>query len=460
MQSATSQSLHAVGVPTRSKSEKRGPPPPLPVPYNASSAHYSSLSRGLTESQALIPGFSDVPGPRGLVSSTGSQVYSRLRYEGETPSVPSASTVGGGGAGRVQPPTPQSTPSVTLQPPDSGEYSHIGATPVGSLTGSPSARSRSLKSLPLQQQPPPAAGMRKSQSHQPISAATEHEDAGGIYSDIDYSQVDYAEVDSPQPPSVSATTPMITSPPRPLSQRVPSDQDYSEVEGASLVPAGGGMDGYSALHGSDMGEIRSTNFPAESPEHHSYSMLRNTESAYSQLQAVDPSVAVGGTFNPYNSMILMSDQDILQEAQDQGETYSRLRTTPTVEENVQDISDHYEVSPQMRRKFAAQPPPPVPRNPSPVPIRSHHLPQGDQRTPEEVASEATFEPEYSFETFYSDVAGRDAGTKSPNLAAKSKPTVPTKPKKPATVVTDPSAPPVPPRRGASRIDPTSAPPKH
>ena len=75
----------------------------------------------------------------------------------------------------------------------------------------------------------------------------------------------------------------------------------------------------------------------------------------------------------------------------QEETYSALRQTTQV-----DISEHYEVSPQMKRK--QQPPP------SPVPIRSNKLPVKEkQRSTEEVASETTFEPVYSMETFYSDL---------------------------------------------------------
>ena len=149
----------------------------------------------------------------------------------------------------------------------------------------------------------------------------------------------------------------------------------------------------------------------------------------------------------------------------QEETYSALRQTTQV-----DISEHYEVSPQMKRK--QQPPP------SPVPIRSNKLPiKEKQRSAEEVSSETTFEPAYSMETFYSDLQYKPSPP-----PVKAKPVKPDKlPKKPTVaapathvatsstpvatagspVITDPDAPPVPPRRKGMRTEntPPTAPPR-
>ena len=69
--------------------------------------------------------------------------------------------------------------------------------------------------------------------------------SGGIYSDIDaYSQI-----------------------------------EYSEVEGAALVPSASGMDGYGALHGANLEEIRRTKLPVDvNPDQHNYSRLKKTAS--------------------------------------------------------------------------------------------------------------------------------------------------------------------------------------
>ena len=432
LQSVISQTLSIPGVPARSKSEKtRGlhAIPPVPAPYGSSSGAYSSLNRERKDThKALIPNYSDI-------SNSMSAEYSTL----DTPP-----TARGGAA---PPPVPQ--------------YSAIGRAASKKGPTSVSAASTS-------------------------STVPGQEDVGGIYSDID--DYSYAEVDK-QNPTPSAM-------PSVLSRTPPNrqDNDYSEVEGAALVPFGGGMDGYDAIHSSDIGEIRRTNLPADtSPELHNYSRLQKTASTYSQLHPVDPSTTVGGKFNPYNSMILMNDEDILQTAIDQGETYSTLHTpvdqaaatnryedqdtystlhdqdasssryndqatystlrkSPEKEEpdhskaqgetysvlrTTADISDHYEVSPQLQRKAKAPP--------SPVPTRTSKLPSMDQRTPEDIARETMFEPEYSMESFYSGIAH----TKKPIPAPKPK-TV--KLPKPAPIATDPSAPPVPPRRGASRTD--------
>ena len=151
----------------------------------------------------------------------------------------------------------------------------------------------------------------------------------------------------------------------------------------------------------------------------------------------------------------------------QEEAYSALRQTTQV-----DISEHYKVSPQMKRK--QQPPP------SPVPIRSNKLPVKEkQRSAEEVASKSAFEPVYSMETFYSDIQH----SKPSPPPVKAKPVKPDKLPKKLTVaatamhvaissstpvaaagspvVTDPDAPPVPPRRKGMRTEntPPTAPPR-
>ena len=268
------------------------------------------------------------------------------------------------------------------------------------------------------------------------------------------------------------------------------------------MPSASGMDGYGALHGTDLGEIRRTKLPVDvNPDQHNYSRLKKTASTYSQLEPVDPSTTSEGKFNPYNSMILMAS-DLDEVAPKDGETYSTLqRSSPGPDHhgsdqqtystlhnlpeqtknmnNIQgvqeetysalrqttqvDISEHYEVSPQMKRK--QQPPP------SPVPIRSNKLPVKEkQRSAEEVASETTFEPAYSMETFYSDLQYKPSPP-----PVKAKPVKPDKlPKKPTVaapamhvgtsstpvvaagspVVTDPDAPPVPPRRKGMRTENT------
>ena len=95
------------------------------------------------------------------------------------------------------------------------------------------------------------------------------------------------------------------------------------------MPSASGMDGYGALHGADLGEIRRTKLPVDvNPDQHNYSRLKKTASTYSQLEPVDPSTASGGKFNPYNSMILMAS-DLDEVVPKDGETYSTLqRSSP------------------------------------------------------------------------------------------------------------------------------------
>ena len=403
-------------------------PPPVPAPYASSTPPtYSSLKRGRVDThKALVPNYSDIS------NSLGAE-YSTLGYKG----------------GASEPPPPPPAARGGAAPPPIPQYSAIGQT----------ASSTTVPAVPDQ-------------------------DIGGIYSDID--DYSYAEVDKKNVTHGAAPPVLSRTPPK------REENDYSEVEGAALVPYGGGLDGYDAVHSSDLGEIRRTNLPADtSPELHNYSRLQKTASTYSQLHPVDPSSTTGGKFNPYNSMILMNDPDILQTSTDQGETYSTLHTpvdqaaatnryddqstystlhdqdastnrytdqatystlrkspekkepghskasgdTHSALRTPADISDHYEVSPQLQRK--AKPPT------SPVPTRTSKLPSMDQRTPEDIAKETMFEPEYSMESFYSGIAQ----TKKPVPSPKPKPI-----KNPALVTADPSAPPVPPRRGASRTD--------
>ena len=206
---ATSQTLTPqVTTPNRSKSERRGVPP-VPPPYtsvSASTVTYSTLNRDRTDTtQALIPGFSDVPGSRGQSSSNTD--YSQLKYSD------SATTCkGGGGGGPVKLPLPTGE----------GEYSSIDGGPGGNHQG----QSRNLKKFHSQPtsggdysalvSPVNSAHSKRALPPHPISKAGSldaDENIGGIYSDIDaYSQIEYSEVDAPkQKPAPPSPAPPVSS---------------------------------------------------------------------------------------------------------------------------------------------------------------------------------------------------------------------------------------------------------